>query len=51
MVATGQGLRRRVRYAEARPGGGIALTSYGYNSKLTIKVNSKLLTPYGILGW
>jgi hypothetical protein len=27
----------------------VTLTSYQYNSKLTIKVNRKLLTPYGIL--
>jgi hypothetical protein len=27
----------------------VALTSYGYDSKLTMKVNRKLLPSYGIL--
>jgi hypothetical protein len=44
-------LRRSVRYARS-PGlrrHRVALTTYQYNSKLTIKVNRKLLTSYGIL--
>jgi hypothetical protein len=53
VVATGgaQGLRRRVATPKplARRRHRVTLTSYGYNSKFTIKGNRKLLTTYVII--
>lgn len=52
MVATGRFRLRRKGALRRSPGlrrHRVGLTSYQYNSKVTIKVNRKLLTPYGIL--